>query len=57
MKAPAALIHARLDKARLHNIVGLFQEDPEIVARFPDDVPPQYLVGTTKLIGVGNHVD
>ena len=46
-------MHAEMDKTRFHNIVGLFQEDSEVVARFLNEVPPQYMVGTTKLIGMG----
>ena len=48
-----ALLHAGLPKSRFHDIVGLFQEHKEVADRFCNDVPPQYLVGTTKLLGVG----
>ena len=42
-----------MDKNLFHNVVGLFREEREVVARYPNDVPPQYMVGTTKLLGVG----
>ena len=53
MKRPVALIHANLGKSRTHDIVGLFQGDPEVKKRYPKEVTPQYLVGTTKLLEIG----
>lgn len=50
--APVALIHVKLEKRWIHYIVGLFQEDPEVVACFPEEISPRYLVGITKLSGV-----
>ena len=53
MRKSVALIHAGLNKIWVHNIVRLFQDDPGVRDCFPNDVPPQYLVGTTKVLGVG----
>ena len=54
MKAPVAMVHSQLGKGQVHQIVGLlFREEPDIVAQYPDEVSPRYLVGTTKLLGVG----
>ncbi|MCJ1467868.1 hypothetical protein MMC07_006493 [Pseudocyphellaria aurata] len=52
-KAPVALIHAGLPKPKVHTIVGLFRGEKKVVAQNPNDVPPQYMVGTTSLVGVG----
>jgi SNF2 family DNA or RNA helicase len=50
-KARVALIHGKMDKSRVQKIVWLFQEDDTNDTTLEES--PQYLVGTTKLIGVG----
>ena len=52
-KADVALIHGGLDKSRSQDIMWLLQEDPATMEKYLHDVSPQYLVGTTQLIGMG----
>jgi len=47
------LIHAGLSKSTAIEIIWLFQEEPTAIGRNTDIPPPQYIVSTTKLIGVG----
>ncbi|MCJ1267527.1 hypothetical protein MMC22_007412 [Lobaria immixta] len=51
--AEVALIHSQLKKNVATSIVNLFQEDPQEIVENPKAKPPQYIVGTTSLIGQG----
>lgn len=51
--AEVALIHSQLKKNIVTSMVNLFQEDPQEIAENPKVKPPQYIVGTTSLIGQG----
>ena len=53
MNATVALASSKIDKGKLHAIVGLFQEDRSAIEKHPYEVPPQYLVGTTRVLNVG----
>lgn len=42
-----------MSKSTVMDVVSLFQEDAVAMKNFPTITSPQYLVGTTRLIGVG----
>ena len=48
-----ALVHAKMSKRRMHKIVRLFREKLKVVNDWPKLTPLRFLVGTTKLLGVG----
>ena len=51
--AHVALVFAGISRPKFKVIIDLFQEDPETLRKYSNIHPPQYIVGTTKLIGVG----
>lgn len=48
-----ALFTQKFDKPTLHKIVQAFHDQPEALAKYAEERGPQYIVGTTKLIGIG----
>ena len=48
-----ALIDNRLPKAAVADVYGLFNNNLIVKDRYPKKELPQYLVGTTKLLGIG----
>lgn len=48
-----ALFTQKFDKPTLHKIVQAFHDRPEALAKHSEKRGPQYIVGTTKLIGIG----
>lgn len=42
-----------MSKLKVMDIIWLFQEEPNAKARYPTVPTPRYIIGTTKLIGVG----
>ena len=53
MNATMALASSKIDKGKLHTIVRLFQKDHSAIEKHSYEVPPQYLVGTTRVLNVG----
>lgn len=53
LKARVALIFSGMPKSKTQNIVWMFQEREATTKANPGIEPPQYLVGTTAMIGVG----
>ena len=48
-----ALIDNRLPKAAVADVCGLFNNNLIIKDRYPKEELPQYLIGITKLLGIG----
>ena len=42
-----------MPKAVVADICGLFNEDPMVMDKYPNEESPQFLVGTTRLLGTG----
>ena len=50
------LIHSGMSKTAMGEVIRLFQGNPDTMKCHPNVRPPRYLVGTTKMMGIGHNL-